>query len=253
VSGAGMEQSLTQESSRQAHLVLFRLGEQNFALPVEDVYQIIEMVSIIRLPQVETLIEGVINVRGKMAPVVDLRRVLKKGTPSRGLNTPLILVKAKNQLTGIIVDEVLNVIEVLSERIARLDEFMPVEAARTPILQGIANPADDCVMVLDLDHLFEPGQGEALSQMAESLVEIIQQTSTPEEPAEAGLPSMEEAVTGLSEAPVEPEKPDNLVNGELAGETRPNVRRKASRSKRAKAMQGEVVLKVLRETMEAGE
>lgn len=234
MSSAGMEPSLAIETNPSVHLVLFRLGEQSFALPVEEVRQIIEMVAIIRLPEVEAFIEGVINVRGKMAPVVDLRRVLKKGTPTRGLNTPLILVEVKKQLTGIIVDEVLNVIELPAERIARLDEFMPVDAARTPILRGIANPADDCVMVLDLDHLFEPGQREAIGEMAASLESLVRQTEEAEEGRQEG-------------SPVQDGK--EMVGADLSV-CPPAAKRKASRGKRARALQSETVLKVLRETME---
>jgi chemotaxis signal transduction protein len=64
------------EMMEPIHIVIFRLFQQILALPIEPIFEIVEMVTILPLPKPEAPIEGVINVHGKMVPVVDLHRLL---------------------------------------------------------------------------------------------------------------------------------------------------------------------------------
>jgi purine-binding chemotaxis protein CheW len=157
------------QNSEMIQLVTFRLFRQTLAIPVEPLFQIIEMVTILPLPKAESPVEGVINVRGKMTPVLDLRRLLRLPVSPYGLHTPILLVKLKNQMTGLIVDEVINVYAVAAHQIAKPGEFLPPQLGELPALQGIVQLAEGAAMLLDLDHLLDPGQELALSRAFEAL------------------------------------------------------------------------------------
>jgi len=160
------------QDSEMIQLVTFRLYRQTLAIPIEPLFQIIEMVTITPLPKAESPVEGVINVRGKMTPVLDLRRLLRLPVSPYGLHTPILLVNLRNQMTGLIVDEVINVLAVPVHQIAKPADFLPPQLGELTALQGIAQIDEGAAMLLDLDHLLDPGQELALSHAFEALEKI---------------------------------------------------------------------------------
>jgi purine-binding chemotaxis protein CheW len=93
-------------------ILTFRLGGQGYGLPVTEVAQIIEMVMLTHLPQAPFAIQGIINLHGKIVPVMDLR--LRFGLPLKPyqLHTPIILTLLKEHTLGLIVDWVEDVVEI---------------------------------------------------------------------------------------------------------------------------------------------
>jgi purine-binding chemotaxis protein CheW len=158
-----------QDSSDQHNLVAFRLGQQIYALPIKPIVQIIEMVAITPIPQVGDTVEGVINVHGVAVSVVNLRRHLGLPDVAFQLRTPIMLVQTGEQMIGLIVDEVLDVIGLSIDQVARLADILPEGLGEAPILQGLAHVQNDTVLLLDLEHLFLPHQARALAQAAATL------------------------------------------------------------------------------------
>jgi purine-binding chemotaxis protein CheW len=153
----------------ELHLVIFRLSQQNFALPISSIFQIIEMVTIIPVPKADPLIEGVINVRGKMVPVVNMRHLMNFKVLPFTQHTPIILVNLDGQMSGLVVDDVINVSNIHTSQISKPTDFLPDGLGSIPILQGMTNTPQGIVMLLDTQHLFDPGQGEALRQAVKAL------------------------------------------------------------------------------------
>jgi purine-binding chemotaxis protein CheW len=156
-------------SPDQRNLVAFQLGQQTYALPIEPVVQIIEMVAITPVPQINEVVEGVINVRGTFVPVVNLRRHLDLPEVSLQLHTPIILVRAGERVVGLIVDRVIDVLSLPGERITRSADILPEELGEVPLLQGVAHFPDGMALLLDLEHLFLPDQAQALDQAIAAL------------------------------------------------------------------------------------
>jgi purine-binding chemotaxis protein CheW len=150
-------------------LVAFQLGRQTYALPIEPVVQITEMVAIAPIPQFNEVVEGVINVRGTFVPVVNLRRHLDLPEASLQLHTPIILVQAGERVVGLIVDRVIDVLSLPGERIARSADILPEELGEVPLLQGLAHSPGGMMLLLDLEHLFLPHQAQALDQAVAAL------------------------------------------------------------------------------------
>jgi len=177
----------------QRNLMAFRLDQQTYALPIEPIVQIIEMVTITPIPQVSNTVEGVINVRGAPVPVVNLRRHLGLLEASLQLHTPIVLVQLGEQMVGLIVDEVLDVLSLPGDQIAHPADILPEGLGEAPILQGLAHIPDDTVLLLDPDHLFLPDQAQALAQAVETLPEVVVPAPSTDEEEEASEESPVEA------------------------------------------------------------
>ncbi|MEE8392649.1 MAG: chemotaxis protein CheW [Anaerolineae bacterium] len=155
--------------SDQRNLVAFRLGRQAYALPIEPVVKIIEMVTITPIPQVSSSVEGVINVRGVAVPVINLRRHFGLPEVPWGLRTPIILVQIGEQMYGLIVDEVIDVLGLAANRISRVIDILPEGMSQAPVIQGVAHVQDDTVLLLNIEHLLLPTHIEEMVQAVTDL------------------------------------------------------------------------------------
>lgn len=149
-------------------LVTFRLEQQKYALPIEPIRQIIEMITITPVPQVKEFIEGVINFHGKPVPVVNLRHQLSLPRMQLQLHTPIVLVTIANRLVGLIVDEVLDVINLSASQIVSPQSVMPVEVGDIPVVQGLIQLEGETILYLDTNHLFAPREVRQIAAAAEA-------------------------------------------------------------------------------------
>jgi len=149
-------------------LVTFRLGQQKYALPIEPIRQIIEMITITPVPQVQEFIEGVINFHGMPVPVVNLRHQLSLPRMQLQLHTPIILVTIANRLIGLIVDEVLDVINLSTSQIVSPQSVMPVEVGDIPVVQGLIQLESETILYLDTAHLFAPREVRQIAAATET-------------------------------------------------------------------------------------
>ena len=150
------------------NLVTFRLGAQFYALPIEPIRQIIEMVTITPVPQVKDTIEGVINFHGAPVPVIDLRKQLALPPIPLQLHTPIILVNLTDRLVGLIVDEVMDVLSLPANQIVDPKNFLPDGTEEAPVLKGLVQMAGKSILCLDFDQLLNTSNKGYLLQGAET-------------------------------------------------------------------------------------
>ncbi|HET89206.1 MAG TPA: chemotaxis protein CheW [Chloroflexi bacterium] len=168
-------------SSDREDLVAFRLGKQMYALPSLPIIKIIEMVTITPIPQVNQVVEGVINLHGQAVPVINLRLLFGLPRLPFQLRTPIIIVQVKGQRLGLIVDEVIDVLTLSKQQISRVAEIMPEGMKDVPVLRGLAHIQNELVLLLDLDHLLAPGRMQELAQVVSSLPGVITEDSQAED------------------------------------------------------------------------
>lgn len=131
----------------------FALGDEEYGLPVLKVREIIKMMDVTSVPQVPAHVRGVINLRGKVIPVVDLR--LKFGLPPLAASdqTCIVVVQAeidaRRLMLGIIVDRVSEVLNVVADEIERPPDFG--ERLDTQFMLGMAKVKGKVKILLDLD------------------------------------------------------------------------------------------------------
>jgi purine-binding chemotaxis protein CheW len=134
-------------------LVGFRLDDEDYAIPITRIREIILMKPITRIPQVPPFIEGVINLRGAVIPIVNLRK--RFGMPPRAIGdeTRTIVVNVHDQTVGCVVDAVTQVMRIT------VDQLQPapvsVLAIAHQFIAGLAKLEDRLLIVLDIEKLFE--------------------------------------------------------------------------------------------------
>ena len=133
----------------------FALGNEEYSVPVLKVREIIKIMDITAVPQVPQYVKGVVNLRGKVIPVVDLR--LKFGFPAQDYTerTCIIVVEVAlatgARMMGIIVDHVSEVLNVTGEQIEQTPEFG--DEIQTDYMKGIAKVRGQVKILLDLDRV----------------------------------------------------------------------------------------------------
>lgn len=152
------------DSISQYHLVIFRLDRQVYGLTIDKVVQIFPMVKITPLPQMSQLVEGVINVRGKVAPVINVRRPLGLSEARLQLYTPIILVQLRGHLVGLIVDEVLDVQSFAADQVVHTSEILPEWMGNLPALDGLVYVDGLTILLINPEHLLQPCQIQAVLQ-----------------------------------------------------------------------------------------
>jgi len=134
----------------------FALGEEVFALETGCVREVIELVSVTRIPKTPPFMRGVINLRGHAVPVVDLRIKFDMPTAHDTVNTCIIIVdvevEGENCYMGAIVDSVREVFEMTS------DQINPPPRMGTSIkadfIRGMGKQNEDFIMILDIGKVF---------------------------------------------------------------------------------------------------
>jgi purine-binding chemotaxis protein CheW len=155
-------------SSLAGKYLTFILGDETYGLEILKVQEIIGMQEITKVPRTPDYVKGVINLRGKVIPVVDLRRKFGMQEIETTRKTCIIVVQVarnENSVTmGIVVDEVSEVLEIAA------DEIEPSPAFGTNVdtvfILGMAKTKDAVKILLDINKVLSEGDIEALSQTA---------------------------------------------------------------------------------------
>lgn len=142
------------KDGRVVQLVGFRLGDEDYAIAITKIQEIILMKPITRIPEVPHFIEGLINLRGAVIPIINLRK--RFGMPPREQDdeTRTIVVNLNEKTIGCVVDAVTRVMRLT------VDQIQPAPTTMMSISQryisGLAKLEDRLLIVLDVEKLFDP-------------------------------------------------------------------------------------------------
>ncbi len=150
--------------SSELQIVVFELGEERYGLDIAAVYEIIRHQPITAVPQAPAFVEGVINLRGRIIPVVDLRERFGLAAGDLTKAARIVVAEAAGTRVGLVVDGVSEVLMVPADAIEPTPEVAAgVDAA---YLRGIAKLGERLIILLDLDGLFGDADAIALSAAA---------------------------------------------------------------------------------------
>jgi purine-binding chemotaxis protein CheW len=143
----------------------FRLDEELFALEIEKVREVLDITAITRVPRMPGFMLGVINLRGSVAPVVDLRLRFGMSAVEKTVNSCIIITEVivddEAQILGVLVDSVQEVIDLGPADL----EPAPKMGTRldTEFIKGMGKQKDRFIIILNIDRLFSASE---LSQLA---------------------------------------------------------------------------------------
>jgi purine-binding chemotaxis protein CheW len=131
-------------------LVVFELDDREFGLPIEDIAEIVPMVLVTPVPEVPPWVVGVINLRGRVIPIADLRTRL--GLPPREpeLNTPILVAEQGTRKLGLIADAVRDVISLPDDALEPPTEVGAADTGQLDAVSALARADDRLIVVLDL-------------------------------------------------------------------------------------------------------
>jgi len=139
----------TAVDARTGVYLVFGLGETDYAVEVGRVREIIGLLPITRVPRLPDSVRGVINLRGKVIPVVDLRVRFGLEAADHGQRTCIIVLQAAGGEFGVVVDRVIEVTHISATDIEDTPRFGA--AIDTDYLLGVANAGQRVRLLIDMD------------------------------------------------------------------------------------------------------
>ena len=134
----------------------FKLAEEIFAVDVAKVREILEWTTITKVPQTPEYMCGVINLRGSVVPVIDLKQKFGMAATEKTVNTCIIVVEVVQEgetiVLGALADSVQEVFELEPEKIEPAPRIGT--NLNTDFLQGMGKHNDNFIMILDIDRVF---------------------------------------------------------------------------------------------------
>jgi len=147
---------------KEQQIVVFRLGEEEYAVPILQIQEIVRLPEKITfVPNTPDFIEGVMNLRGEILPIVDLHKKFNiKKSQANLEKMRVVVIRVENQIIGIVVDEVVEVLNTTEEQISDVPEmFTQIDYE---YLSGIVKLKDRLIIMLDLPKLFSDIEKEVL-------------------------------------------------------------------------------------------
>ncbi len=161
----------------------FQLSEEIFALDIAKVREVLEYTKVTKVPQTPEMMIGVINLRGSVVPVIDLRLKFGMGMSERTVNTCIIIIEVsidgEINLIGALVDSVKEVMDMDSDHIEPPPKIGT--QLNTEFIKGMGKQNEQFVIILDIEKIFsvdELSMVQAVSNEASAAVEAEEETAS---------------------------------------------------------------------------
>ncbi len=152
--------------------VVFVMEKEEFACNIQNVREVLKMAKITPLPRSLDFVEGVINMRGEVLPVIDLRKRFDLAEAERNEENRIIIVEVEDRIVGIVVDAVKEVISMSTEQIQETPS--QVVGGKTDLIMGVGKVDDRMLIILDLDRILTTTEQLALNDISKDDRRLIQ-------------------------------------------------------------------------------
>ncbi|MBU2515373.1 chemotaxis protein CheW [bacterium] len=163
-----MSESVTIEADQY---LTFKLEDEIFALGIDKVREVLEFNRVTKVPQTPDMMRGVINLRGSVVPVIDLKLKFGMGETQKSVNTCVIIVEldldGENTLIGALADSVQEVIDLEESQI----EPAPKIGTRlnNELIRGMGKRNEEFIIILEIEKVFTLSELEMLQNAAEKV------------------------------------------------------------------------------------
>ncbi len=153
------------EDTQKDKFLTFRVGDEDYGIEIRHVTEIIGIQKITAVPDMPEFIKGVINLRGKVIPVLDMRRRFALEDRDYDERTCIVVVNVAEAAVGLVVDTVNEVVDIPEEQIEPAPEIN--KAGNSAMLQGLGKVGEEVKILLDVSKLLydhETGDNRAHAQ-----------------------------------------------------------------------------------------
>lgn len=145
----------------ELQLVTFRLASEEYGLPITKVQEINRLLPVTKLPQTPSFMEGIINLRGRIIPVIDLRKRFRLPITDHNDDTRIIVVEISGQTVGVTVDAVTEVVRLSTADVEAPPASTVVESR---YINGVGKINDRLIILLDIDQVLTAQEEVAVKQ-----------------------------------------------------------------------------------------
>ncbi|HYT87347.1 MAG TPA: chemotaxis protein CheW [Gemmataceae bacterium] len=142
-------------------ILVFEIGGQRYGLPVADVRELLRAVTLTPLPQAPAIVEGIINVRGTIVPVLDIRRRFRLPARAPEHTDHLIVASAGGRLVALRVDHALEVTRLAAANVDRAEAVLP----GVDYVAEVAKCPDGLVLIHDLQTFLSASEVTLLAEV----------------------------------------------------------------------------------------
>jgi purine-binding chemotaxis protein CheW len=156
--------------SSDLHIVGFRVGAETFGVPITCVHEIVRVPDITSVPDSPEFVEGVINLRGKIISVVDLRKRFGEQPNPTNKKNRVIVVDSEGKLVGLIVDSASEVMRIPQSEIEPPPRVLADESSG--YVTGVGKLKDRLIILVDLQRVLQRGDLRKASDVADALAAV---------------------------------------------------------------------------------
>jgi purine-binding chemotaxis protein CheW len=164
------EDKRQQLSGEIVQVVSFKLGSEEYGVDISQVQEIIRMVEITHVPRAPRFMEGVINLRGQLIPIIDLRTRFGMPRIDATKSTRIIVTEIGNKRVGIVVDSVSEVLNIPMENVEDAPEM--IAGVGTEYIQGVGKMNERLIIMLDLTMVISGEEKQQLEQIGDQAAAV---------------------------------------------------------------------------------
>lgn len=153
---------LEEEDTQKGKYLTFSIGKEMYGLEIKYVTEIIGIQAITEVPELPEYIRGIVNLRGKIIPVMDVRLRFKKDFKEYNDRTCVVVIDIKDISIGLIVDSVSEVISIAEEEIVPPPDINKIA---NRFIKGIGKAGNEVKLILDCDRLLNDDDAQSLENL----------------------------------------------------------------------------------------
>ncbi|MFA6193099.1 MAG: chemotaxis protein CheW [Sulfurimonas sp.] len=156
----------SEEAGHRHRYLSFFVQDEQYGIEISHINEIIAMMKITHVPRTPSFVEGVVNLRGSIIPIVDIRGKFGLEKKEHDMNTAIIINEVSGVNIGFIVDRVEDVLTFADKDLSEPPKFG--SHIDTSFIQSVAEVGSDVILILDMEKIFEDDELTQMSSFEES-------------------------------------------------------------------------------------
>jgi purine-binding chemotaxis protein CheW len=156
-----MEEDIRKKDGSLLQLVTFNISQEEFGIDILKVQEIIRTMEITKVPRAPEFVEGVINLRGKVIPIIDLRRRFGMEPRKHDNQTRIVVVELLGMIVGFVVDSVSEVLRIPADTVVPPPAI--VSGLDSEYISGVGKLDDRLLILIDLEKLLSSDEQKAIT------------------------------------------------------------------------------------------
>ena len=162
-----VKSELLTEDTQKGKFMVFQTGKESYGISISYVNEIVGMQPITEIPEVEDYIKGLINLRGRIIPVIDVRIRFKMEPVEYTDRTCIMIINVKSTTIGLIIEKIAEVDTIMDEDIVPPPSLGHKENEQSKYVYGLARNGDSVKLLLDPERLIRDEDMELMEEFSE--------------------------------------------------------------------------------------